>query len=425
MSELSAPSQPKTNNNVLLVFLMLLNIMNFVDRQLLASFANDIKPELGLTDTEFGWLTGLVFIFFYAFMGLIAGAIADRVHRPRLIAAGVALWSILTMASGAARGFMTLAIPRLFIGIGESVLTPSSMSLLADRFPSKQLGFVSGFYYLGVPIGVGFSMLIAGYLGPEIGWRNCFYLLGGLGVVMALGMLLVTEKPDHGKQPASSEVDKFSSSLVREVFSILRNSPPLFLTITGGVFLHFILGAAAYDQLWYVQERGFDKSEVLVISGWIGTFAGIAGSLFGGLASDYWQKRTGTSRPMFLFWVMLLMMPIYFSYRVVDPSSMMFWTGLGAGFFMLGSFYGPTFSTVQELSPTNRRATITAFYILMLNLVGLGIGATGAGIAVDWLRTAGYAEPYTIVLIVFTLLSSLSIPFFFFAGRMLNKDRRA
>ena len=113
---------------VFLCFLTILNVMNFVDRQLLASFANFIVPDLELTNTQFGLLTGLLFISFYAVMGLFMGALADMVHRPRLVAFGVALWSILTAASGAAKGFVSLAVPRMFIGVGESVLTPTAAS---------------------------------------------------------------------------------------------------------------------------------------------------------------------------------------------------------------------------------------------------------------------------------------------------------
>ncbi len=405
---------------------MLLNIMNFVDRQLLSSFANFIKPELGLSDTQWGLLTGLMFIFFYAFMGLIAGAIADRVHRPRLIAMGVALWSLLTAASGAARGFISLGIPRLFIGVGESILTPASLSMLADRFPSRLLGFASGFYYMGVPIGVGLSFLIAGYLGPTIGWRNCFYLLGAIGFVMAAGMLLVSESPDHGKTPGAENesASPLRLSILKDIIAILKGSPVLSLTIAGGVIFHILLGAAgAFDQLWFVQERGFDKAEILVITGWIATFAGLTGNLFGGIASDYWQRITQQGRPMFLFWLMLITMPFNIAYRIVEPSSWLFWIGLGIGYFVLGCFYGPTFSTIQELAPPHRRSTLTAFYILMLNLIGLGIGVTGAGISIDLLRTAGYNEPYSLVLVVFTIISTLSIPLFFLAGKRFNKKK--
>ena len=122
-----------------------------------AKLPNFIVPELGLTDTQFGLLTGFAFIVFYALMGLFMGAAADMLHRPRLVAAGLALWSLLTAISGAARGFVSLALPRMFIGVGESVLTPTSMSMLADRFPPAKLGFAVGAYYMGVPIGVGAS----------------------------------------------------------------------------------------------------------------------------------------------------------------------------------------------------------------------------------------------------------------------------
>ena len=288
--------------------------MNFVDRQLLSSFANYIVPDLGLSNTEFGLLTGLVFLVFYSVMGLFMGFLADTMNRTRLIAFGLALWSGLTALSGAAKGFWSLAAPRMFIGVGESIMTPTSMSLLADRFPSTQLGFASGVYYMGVPIGVGVSLLIVGYLGPAIGWRNCFYLLGALGLLLAIVMLFIRETPRRHlaeAQVLAGEVPKQSfGEIVRTLFRALRGSPALCLTIAGGVALHLILGAAAFDQLWYAQERGFDRDYIARMSGWIAMVAGIAGNLFGGLGSDWYLKRTGQGRPMFLFWIMLLLAPL-------------------------------------------------------------------------------------------------------------------
>jgi MFS family permease len=405
-------------------FLTLLNVMNFVDRQLLASFANFIVPELQLTNTEFGLLTGLVFIIFYSVMGLFMGAAADLVHRPRLIAAALALWSGLTAASGAARGFVSLALPRAFIGVGESACTPTSMSLLADRFPPGRLGFAAGFYYTGVPIGVGLSLIIAGTLGPAIGWRNCFYALGALGVAFSVVMLFVKETPRRGVEPTAGAAGRPSlDSIVRSLIRALRLCPSLGLTIAGGVALHFVLGAAAFDQLWYVQERGFERAEIARLTGWIGMVGGILGNLFGGLASDWWQRRTAQGRPMLLFWVMLALAPINIAYRLVPPDSAWFWIGIFLGFFQLGAFYGPTFSTVQELVPPQIRATVVAFYILMLNLVGLGIGVTLAGVAIDAMAARGVAEPYTWALLMFTLLACLAIPLFFLAGRRFAADR--
>ena len=424
-----------------LMFLTLLNVMNFVDRQLLASFANWIVPDLGLTNTEFGLLTGLIFIFFYSVAGVFMGVLADRVNRTRLIAAGLALWSALTALSGMAKGFVSLAIPRLFIGIGESIMTPTAMSLLADRFPSSRLGFASGVYYMGVPIGVAASLFVVAYLEPLLGWRGCFYALGGLGLVLAAIMFFMKETPRKHETEAlakkeAEKADQSGDALteierpsVKEMLATLvqafRSSPALLMTVLGGVAFHFILGAATFEQLWFVQERGFDRSEIAELSGWLAFAGGIAGNLFGGIGGDWFLRKTGMGRPMFLFWIMLTLTPISLYYRVIDPTSLFFLFGIFIGYFQLGCFYGPTFATVQELVPPQIRGTLVAFYILSLNFFGLGLGVTGGGIVVDWMIAEAISEPYTMTLLAFTALSLLAIPLFYFAGRRFERDREA
>jgi MFS family permease len=414
----------------LLALLTLLNVLNFVDRQLLASFANFIVPDLGLTNAQFGLLTGFAFLLFYATVGLLTGALADMLHRPRLVAAGLALWSALTAASGAARGFVSLAIPRAFIGVGESALTPTAMSLLADRFPATRLGFAAAVYYLGVPIGVGASLLVAGYLGPAIGWRGSFYALGAIGLALSVVMLFVREtRPPRaagsraGAAPSGEDHHGFRDILAT-LWQALRAAPALGYTLAGGVALHFILGAAAFDQLWYVRERGFDRAFIAQATGWIGMAGGVLGNLVGGIAGDWWLRRTGQGRPMLLVVLGLLIAPFTIAYRLVPPDSVFFWFGIFLGYFKLGTFYGPTFSTVQELVPARIRASVVALYILLLNLVGLGIGITGGGFVVDRLIAAGVDEPYTKTLLGFTLLSLVAIPFFYLAGKRFDRDRR-
>ena len=421
----------------LLFFLTVLNLLNITDRQLIASFANYIVPELELTGWQFGLLTSLAFIFFYSIMGLFMGALADRVNRSKLIAFGVVLWSVFTMASGAAKGFITLALPRMFIGVGESIITPTSMSLLGDAFPPKRMGFAAGFYYLGVPLGVAISLLLVGFvadikspifleglLGETIGWRGCFYMLGILGVFLGLCMLLFKDKKRVESQNLiEAQEEKLSFS---EVMTILVNalikSPALTLTISGGVFYHIILGAAAFEQIWLVEERGFDRSVIAQISGIIAVFAGLAGVLFGGLVSDWWLEKTSQGRPIFLFWLSLILLPIGVIYRFVEPTTVIFWVGVVVGYFQLGCFYGPTFSTVQELVPEKIRATIVAFYILCINLIGLTIGSLGAGILID-LTKGAIAEPYTWALLIFGFIGSLAIPCYYFAGRRYAGDK--
>jgi hypothetical protein len=108
---------------------------------------------------------------------------------------------------------------------------------------------------------------------------------------------------------------------------------------------------------------------------------------------------------------------------MVPASSPFFWIGIFAGYFMLGAFFGPTFATVQELVPPQIRATVVAFYILMLNLIGLGFGITAGGWLIDHLIARGASEPYSITLLAFTVLSLTSTPLFFLAGRRFRGDR--
>lgn len=402
----------------LLVLLTLMNVLNFVDRQLLSSFANFIVPDLNLTNTEFGLLTGLVFIVFYAVAGVFMGALGDMIHRPRLIAGAMFAWSALTAASGLARNFVGLAIPRVFIGIGESALTPTSMSLIADKFPPEKRGFASGFYYMGVPIGVGVSLLVAGFLGPAIGWRNCFFLLGAVGA--AFSLVILTVKDPRPIRAAHVERPKLRE-LVKVFVGAVKGSPALQLTILAGVCVHFVLGAAAFDQLWLVRERGFERAEIAIISGVISCVAGVVGNLFGGVASDRWVSATGQSRPMFMVWLLLALLPVNLTYRLIDPDSPLFWGCLVVAYFQLGAFYGPTFSAVQEFCPPSVRATVVAFYIMALNVVGLGVGITGSGIMVDALIARDIAQPYSWTLFAFTCLSATAIPCYFAAARMSGR----
>lgn len=297
------------------------------------------------------------------------------------------------------------------------------MSLLSDRFPAHRLGFASGFYYMGVPIGVGVSLLIVGYLGPAIGWRQCFYWLGGIGVALSLVMFLLKETPRRDRAAAEQAESQTFRAAFGTLQRALRASPALSMTIAGGVVFHFVLGAATFDQLWFVQERGFERAEIARLTGWVGMCAGVLGNLFGGVGGDAFLRRTGLGRAMFLFWILLLLAPFNLAYRLVEPDSIWFWVGVFVGFFQLGCFYGPTFSTVQELVPSRIRATVVAFYILVLNFVGLGVGVSLGGVVIDALIAQGVDEPYTWTLFGFTALFLIAVLLFYFAGRRYQHDR--
>jgi len=412
----------KTSSYKLLGFLTTLNILNFIDRQLLTSFSNFIVPELELTNTQYGILSGLAFIVFYSVMGIIMGTLADRVNRPKFIAIGVALWSLLTAASGMAKNFWMLFFPRIFIGVGESILTPTSLSYLSEHFHRKNLGFVTGFYYLAVPFGVTLSFYIAGFLGPLWGWRNCFYALGLLGLVLAALMLLFKETPKRKKAIKNLSIrdvltkETFIESL-HELRKTIRGSYALRMTIYGGIAANFILGALVFDQLWLVNDKGFDRAEILITSGTIGLPAGILGILFGGIGSDYYTKVTGKGRQMFLFWCLLILTPFILFFRLTDDTGTIFFSLLFLGFFQWGCLYGPIKSSILELSPEKNKALVFAYYLFLTNLIGIGLSTTTAGIMIDFLIANNIEKPYSITLLTFQLLSAICLPAFYVAGK--------
>ena len=432
--------KPAPRARTILIFLMLLNILNMVDRSLIASFGPQISRDLNLTDSQFGLLTGLIFVFFYVLMGLFMGALADRVNRPRLIAAGLILWSVLTAVSGAAKNFFQIGIARLFIGIGESTMTPASMSMLSDLFPAEKRGSATGLYYLGIPLGAGGSFLVAGILGPMIGWRNCFYLLGGIGVLLSVGLLIMSDPKRGAMEPAvegntvaestvegiprAAEKTMHWRESVAAVGETLKTNRALLWTMIGAIFLHIPLGAGPFSMLWLESERGFDGAAIATIYGLVYVVFGTAGTFFGGVLSDWYQARFKGGRLRFLALLMITIAPLTVGYRFASPESPIFYLGMCMALFSVSSFYGPAFSTVQDLTPPRLRGVMTAVLLVACNLLGLGLGAYMTGLFVEMFRAMDVATPYTSGLLVGDVIGFLTIPSFLYAAVHLERRRK-
>ena len=182
----------------LLLALAALNVLGYVDRQLVAALAPVLMAELGLTRADVGLLIGPVFVVVFAVGALFLGAAADRGRRPRIMAGGLAVWSASTALTGTGSGFATLAFWRALVGVGEASLPPTAVSMLGDRFPPSRLGFATSVYYAGVPVGFACSLALAGWLVPRFGWRSCFYLLGVLGLAAVALVWRMEDPRRHG-----------------------------------------------------------------------------------------------------------------------------------------------------------------------------------------------------------------------------------
>lgn len=404
----------------LLVFLTLLNILNFADRFLMQGFAVDMIRDLHLSNLEFTLLTGFVFTTFYTVMGLFMGALADRVHRPRLIAIGIFSWSALTAATGFANNFMQLGLVRMFTGVGEATLTPAALGLLGDRFRQDQRAFAAGFYYLGAPIGIGAAFIIAGTLGAIIDWRNCFFTLGAIGVVLT-GFLFFLREPRDEQDIKQAASKRPVAAVYTEILQALRASPALCLLILGGVLVIFAQGAFVLDQLWLVQERHMNQKFAQQLAGAMFIAGGVLGALLGGYLADLLQARRAGGRLWFLALIYLLGVPVGYIYRLLDTTGTAFYISMFIGSMMITIGYGPLFACLQDLVPAQLRSTMTAFMILCMTLFGTSLGNLAVGGLADVFRTAAYGAPITIAVMVTMTPWLLAIPCFAMAARMMEK----
>lgn len=191
--------------------LVIIYVLNFVDRNIISILAEDIKADLGLRDDQIGFLYGTAFGVFYALFGIPLGKLADSWHRVRLMTAGLAIWSAFTALSGFAKNFATLSVARIGVGVGEATASPSAYSLISDWFPKKMRATALAIYSSGLYIGGGVSLLIGGAIVERwnaaypveaplglAGWQAAFIIVGLPGLLLA-GLVFTLREPLRGE----------------------------------------------------------------------------------------------------------------------------------------------------------------------------------------------------------------------------------
>lgn len=221
--------------------LVVVYILNFIDRQIVSILAVDIKADLGLTDSDMGFLGGAAFAVFYALFGIPLGRLADNWHRVRLLTVGLALWSVMTALSGFARNQLSLSLARMGVGIGEATASPTAYSLISDYFPKRQRATAIAIYSSGLYLGGGVSLFIGALIverwnaaypggGPFdlVGWQAAFLLVGVPGLLLALWVATLRE-PMRGTMDGIASPS--SPTPFRSFFSDLSTIVPPFTVI--------------------------------------------------------------------------------------------------------------------------------------------------------------------------------------------------
>ncbi|MDH3414839.1 MAG: MFS transporter [Gammaproteobacteria bacterium] len=427
------------------VLMMIFYVLSFMDRQIIAVLIDPIKADMSLSDVQISLIGGLSFGLFYSTVGIFIGRLADSMHRPWLIAMGVFIWSLTTAVSGLASKFWQLLVLRMGVGLGESALLPSTLSLLTDYFPPKRLATPTSVFLLGAPIGIGLSFAAGGYLfsvAQDItaadGWNDVFFIggsaawklvllfLGTLGMIMTLGLMTVREP--RTMSPAAAKIQKEKSlkaSEAAKLADVKTYAKKYWLAIASLYVGMALISLAAYSQgFWDITflARTYDRdpSTVTFMYGMVQLFGGLCGMLFAGITADRLSKRgvQGASVIMVIIGAAIAT-PFSFLYPLMGTASSALWLMI---FAIFGSNMGfaCAASAVQRMFPASMLGLAAGIYFFLSNSVGLLIGPTVVAALTDYVFADADKVGYSLSIVGGT--SRLLAFVIFIAGLKAYKD---
>jgi predicted MFS family arabinose efflux permease len=390
---MSKAAAPQRSASVVLVLLLIAYIFNFLDRQILGILGPSIQADLHLTNTQFGAIGGLAFALLYSALGIPLAYLADRTSRSAVVAGSLAVWSAFTAVCGAAAGYWTLFFARLGVGVGEAGGVAPSYALIADYFPPDRRARALAIFSLGVPLGLGGGSFIGAHLAAWFGWRAAFAIMGVAGLILApIVRLVVRDTP----RPAPTS----TQAPLSNVFPMLARKPAFWLLAFASSASSLCgYGLALWTPKVMMLSFGLDLvstgnflASLLLIGGCAGVFAGgwLADRL--GAADRGWYARLPA-----IAW--LISVPSW-GFGLFAPSLWIAWPLLLIGNAVNILWLGPVTTAVQHLVPRPMRSTASASFLLINNLIGLGVGpllmgrlsdALKASYGVDALRDAAVA----------------------------------
>jgi predicted MFS family arabinose efflux permease len=360
------------NPNLVLGFLLIAYIFNFLDRQILGILAGPIIADLQLTDSQFGAIGGIAFAILYSFLGIPLAMLADRTSRSRVIAGSLAVWSAFTALCGSATSFIQLFIFRLGVGVGEAGGVAPAYALIADYFPPQRRARALAIFSLGIPLGLALGTLIGAYLAAWVNWRAAFIVMGAAGVVLAPVMLWVVR--DVPRPEAKSAAPRLS-----ETFPLIAKKPAFWLMAAAASCSSLAgYGLALWTPSVLERSFGFSLIERGQFLASIFLIGGTAGVFLGGVLAD----RLGVGDKRWYAWLpaiaWLVTAPL-FAFGLLAESPTLAWALLLIPNALNILWLGPVTTAVQHLVPQPLRSTASASFLLINNFIGLGVGPTLIG----------------------------------------------
>lgn len=405
-----------------LLILLLAYIFNFIDRQIIGILAVPIKADLGLTDTQLGLMGGLAFALFYTGLGIPIAWLADRKSRVNIIAIAVAVWSAFTALCGVAQNFWHLFLARMGVGVGEAGGVAPSYALIADYFPPERRARALAFFSFGIPIGSALGIYFGGWIASNIDWRAAFIIIGLAGLLVAPLVRLGIREPVRGGFDRAAGTAPDPAPPFADVAARLARTPSFWL-LSFGAASGSILGYGLAFWLPAFFSRSFDLGlgQISLFYGTVMLVGGLAGTWLGGWIGD----RMGGSRPGAYALVpavcFLLAAPAYYA-AIFAPD-------LATGFFLfliptaLGlAWLGPVIAAVQHIVPPTMRATASAAFLFINNLIGIGFGTFFFGFMSDRMNAAHGEEALRHSIVYGLGFYLLSSALYFLAAARLKRD---
>lgn len=402
--------------------LALASIVSQFDRTVINLTVDPLKRAFDLNDTEFAMLQSVAFGLFYTLACIPLGWLADRYQRRVIMAASLAFFSLFAMGSGLARGYWELFLTRVGVGVGEATVTPAGMSIMSDYFPPEKLGRAVGAFFVSAPVGQAVGLIAGGLLlnwlatspvlvsGPLAGfepWQAAFIIIGAPGLLLVPLFLLIREPPRRGSGGATPLSLGEVVAVVRERGRALALMFAGFCMVTLVSYTFFVWTPTVFQRSfgWSPREAGVAFGLVILTFGTMGAF-------LGGWLTDVFTRRGYLDAPLRVAAFGFVGCGVFGGLAPLMPTATAALALLAPALMLSNIPYACAGTSIQLVTPNRARAQVTALYITLITLVGLGVGPTVVGLMTDYVFENPADVRYSLAIVVsvpapimFTLLS--------------------
>ena len=407
-----APARPGYRFYVLAV-LVLVYMLNFLDRQIIGILGPRLIEDFGLTDTEFGLLGGIAFASVYSTLAIPLAWMADRFSRVWIMTGALAVWSGFTALCGTAQNFTQLFLFRMGVGVGESGGVAPAYSLISDYFPKEQRARALAAYSFGIPIGTALGILFGGLIASAINWRAAFIIVGLAGVVLAPIFRLIVKEPPREVAPTSAPAGGVGALLRKRSFWLISLGAAA-SSVCG-------YGVAFWLPSFFERSLGMNLVDRSLFLGSISLIGGVLGVWLGGVLGD----KLGRARPAAYLLVPAVAFLVALPCFVLAVQAKTLWLAFILFLIPTGLnlvWLGPVITAVQHLVTPAQRSTASACFLFVNNLIGLGLGTWYFGALSDALTPRFGAESLRYAIYSGLTFYLVSAALFAIAARGLKRD---